>query len=661
MALATSHLSAQDLPFDSGSTGADGPLKFRKVVVGGRSAHAAAFDPVRNQLVVFGGYNNGELGDTWVWDGNDWIQKTPTTSPLPRYGVRMVWDDTRKEIVLFGGNRQGARLNDTWTWNGANWTQKTPTTSPTARDYHALAYDAARQKIVLYGGNGGADETWLWDGSNWAIATPLTKPPGHANHVLAYDAARQKVVLFGGYGQTWLWDGNNWVQAQPAFSPQARNHATMDYDPVRQEVVLAGGSYYNDIWAWNGTTWVQRTPTALPGGRQAATMTWDSAVSAMVLFGGDYNSVDSSSADTYLWNGTNWTFWSGKVQYFDMAARPSGIYNYTTIEIPQGITVRFKKNAGNTPVRWLANDMVTINGIVDVSGEFALYSMAPGLVAHGGPGGFDGGRGGLSFAASSSYVGSPGQGPGGGTPGTAQQTNPTNLRDGQPGQYNGAYGNVFIEPLLGGSGGGGGASSDTTDGGHGGGGGGAILISSSRDIVINGKIAADGGDSQWSGASVGGRGSGGAILLRADRVGGPGGLEAYGANPNYPNGRIRVEAYQRTLTGSSSPVTVVALPSANGEINALGTLVVTSVDGKAIPATPSGNLSSPDVVFTETGVVPIVVTATGIPDGTPVNLRIATASSVITAGPQNLASGKATFSVNVPKGLGTIQATATIN
>jgi hypothetical protein len=258
-------------------------------------------------------------------------------------------------------------------------------------------------------------------------------------------------------------------------------------------------------------------------------------------------------------------------------------------------------------------------------------------------------------------VGSPGQGPGGGGPGTAQQTNPTNLRDGQPGQYNGTYGNVFLEPLLGGSGGGGGASSDAYDGGHGGGGGGAILISSSRDIVLNGKIMADGGDSQWSNASLGGRGSGGAILLRADRVGGAGVLEAFSANANYPNGRIRVEAYQRTLTGSASPVSVVALPSANGEINALGSLVVASVDGKAVPATPSGNLGSPDVVFTETAVVPIVVTATGIPDGTPVSLRIATASSVITAGPQNLAGGQATFSVNVPKGLGTIQATATVN
>ena len=493
------------------------------------------------------------------------------------------------------------------------------------------------------------------------MATPLTKPPGHANHALAYDAARQKVVLFGGYGQTWLWDGNNWAQAQPPFSPQARNYTVMDYDPVRQEVVLVGGSNLNDTWVWNGATWTQRAPALLPGVRQGASLVWDPAVNAMVLVGGDYSSVDTFSADTWLWSGTNWTYWSGKIQIFDMASHPNGVYHFTTIDIPLGVTVRFRKNAGNTPVRWLASDLVTINGIIDVSGELGANTFGPGIVAHGGPGGYDGGRGGVNFTASGSYLGSPGQGPGGGAPGTAQQTNPNNLRDGQPGQFAGTYGNVFLQPLVGGSGGGGGASNDTGDGGHGGGGGGAILVSSARDIVLNGKISANGGDAQWSGASAGGRGSGGAILLRADRVTGPGALEAFAANVNYPNGRIRVEAYQRSLTAPAAPVSVVALPSANGELNSLGALVVASVDGKAVPATPTGSLSAPDVVFTETGVVPILVTATGIPDGTPVNLRIATANSVITAGPQNLAGGQATFNVTVPKGSGTVQATATVN
>ena len=121
-----------------------------------------------------------------------------------------------------------------------------------------------------------------------------------------------------------------------------------------------------------------------------------------------------------------------------------------------------------------------------------------------------------------------------------------------------------------------------------------------------------------------------------------------------------MEAYERSLTGANNPVAVVALPSASGELNAAGVLNVVSIDGKAVPAGPGGNISAPDVVFTDAAAVPIEVSATGVPDGTPVSLRITTANGVITAGPQNLAAGKVTFTVTVPKGLGTVQALATV-
>jgi hypothetical protein len=367
--------------------------------------------------------------------------------------------------------------------------------------------------------------------------------------------------------------------------------------------------------------------------------------------------VDNYDGDTWFWNGTDWAFQSGKTQTFDMSARANGKWNFTTIEVPSGVTVRFKKNVGNTPVRWLATGDVTINGAVDVGGEFGWNGFAPGVAAQGGPGGFPGGRGGISFNASASFVGQPGLGPGGGEPGTAQQTNP-NLRDGKQAEYLGVYGNAFLQPLVGGCGGGGGASSDVWNGGNGGGGGGAIMIASSRDITLSGVIRANGGYIEWSNASYGGRGSGGAILLRADRVGGPGTLEAYGGQNNNPNGRIRVEAYTRTLTGGQTPVGVVGLPAANGELNQAGTLTIVSVDGVNVAQPPTGNPQTPDVVFTDAGAVNVVVNGTGIPNGTPVQLRITTATAVIQPAPQNIQNGTVTFNVTVPKGIGTLQATA---
>jgi hypothetical protein len=572
----------------------------------------------------------------------------------------MVWDAARGEIVLFGGgiSGQGIVYNDTWVWNGETWTQKAPANSPVPRSDFALAYDAARQRVVLFGGTlstQGTQETWLWDGNNWTLVDPATKPPAGSGNAMTYDAAREEVVLFSGWNQTWTWNGSNWTQ-RGSHSFANRTTPAMAYDPIREVVLLNGGSGLRETWSWDGSGWTQLAPADSPLGTQFHTMVWDDARQRMVLFGGQHG-LESYSADTWLWDGTTWSFAGGKAQTFDMTDRPDGIWNFTTITVPAGVTVRFNKNAANTPVRWLATGDVTIDGTLILNGERGDRDLPVGTVARGGPGGFDGGRRAVRVDVSGSSIGSPGQGPGGGLPGTA--VDPTNLRDGQPGQYRDAYGNVFLQPLLGGSGGGGGASSETLNGGHGGGGGGAIMIASSRDIFLNGSIHANGGDQGlFSGSSYGGRGSGGAILLRADRVLGNGILEAFGGTSSFPNGRIRVEAYVRALGGAQVPPAVVGLPAPNGELNLVGTLTIVSVDGANVSQPSSGNLQTPDVVFSEAGPVSVVVNATGIPDGTPVTLRVATADSVILAGPVNLTGGSVAFGVTVPKGLGTLQAIA---
>jgi hypothetical protein len=654
-------LAAQDLPFDSGSTGADGPLTFPEIVSGGRESHAQAYDPVRQQVVLFGGRTStATSNDTWVWSGGDWTRAFAPTAPPVRSGHRMVWDAARGEVVLFGGviAGLGTVYNDTWVWNGETWTQKTPATSPAPRSGFAMAYDAARQQVVLFGGavgSQGTQETWLWDGNNWTLADPAAKPPGSGGSAMTYDAAREEIVLFSDSNQTWTWNGVNWTQRSSSSLPSIRSNPAMAYDPVRQVVLQNGGSGRRETWSWNGSGWTQLAPADSPLGTQFHAMVWDDARQRVVLFGGQHG-PEQSSADTWLWDGSTWSFAGGKNQTFDMAGRPNGIWNFTTIDVPAGITVRFNKNAANTPVRWLATGNVTLDGSLILDGERGLRNLPVGTAARGGPGGFNGGRGAVRVDVSGSSIGSPGQGPGGGLSGTA--VTPTDLRDGQPGQYRDAYGNVFLQPLLGGSGGGGGASSETTDGGNGAGGGGAIMIASSRDIFLNGSIHANGGDQEFSFASYGGRGSGGAILLRADRIVGNGRLEAFGGTTSFPNGRIRTEAYVRLLDGAQIPPAAVGLPAPNGELNIVGALAIASVDGANVSQPPSGNLLTPDVVFSEAGTINVVVNATGIPDGSPVTLRVATAQSVIQAGPVNLANGSATFGVTVPKGMGTLQAIA---
>lgn len=652
-----------DLPYNSGSTGADGALTFREIVNPGRRHHRIVYDAARQQIVLYGGYSDpagGAVNDTWIFDaGGNWRQLTPAQSPPARYAHMLAYDAQRQEVVLFGGilRSTGAAVNETWVWNGVTWTQKAPATTPNARYGSGMAYDAARQQVVLFSGQGGADETWIWDGTNWNLRTPSARPPGDVGGAMAYDAARQKVVFQHGNRQTWVWDGNNWANVTPSVTPPGRDYAALDFDatPSRQEIILFGGGDRNDTWAWNGSAWTERTPANRPEvRRETPAMAFHPGRQQMVFHGGHIPGVNSSLTDTWLWNGSDWAFWSGATQVFDMTSRPSGVWNFTSIDVPPGVTVAFKRNAANTPVRWLATRDVTIRGTVAADGAYAFANLAEGVVALGGPGGFDGGDGATRFNRSSSFAGTPGSGPGGGNAGVERR------QDGADGLHNqtGGYGNNFLQPLVGGSGGGGGGSSEDTDGGNGGGGGGAILIASSRDIFVTGQVRANGGNRQHSGASWGGRGSGGAILIRADRVSGGGAFRAVGGDEGNDNGRIRIEAYDRDLTGTTRPAIVYSMPIAGQDFAPAGTLTIARIAGQNVQQPPGGSLVSPDVVFTQAGSIEVTVTGQNIPNGTEVRLRVTTKDGVKTAGPEVLSGGSALFTLTVPAGTGTVQAFA---
>jgi uncharacterized protein (TIGR03437 family) len=178
----------------------------------GRYGHAMAYDSAHSQVVLFGGADANFtsvptlLGDTWVWDGQAWTQKFPQNSPPARYQHAMAYDSAHGEVVLFGGlygNLLNDSLSDTWLWDGNNWTQQSPQTSPPALSGHAMVYDSNQAQVVLYGGlgQGNPNETWLWDGSNWTAAPPEGNPPsGRSAQTMAYDSAHDQVVMFGGYG-----------------------------------------------------------------------------------------------------------------------------------------------------------------------------------------------------------------------------------------------------------------------------------------------------------------------------------------------------------------------------------------------------------------------------------------------------------------------------
>ena len=204
------------------------------------------------------------FADTWVWDGSRW---TAVTGPQPpaRSEAAAAWDPKRKRLVLFGGWtwKDGARerLQDTWEFNGAAWARFS-TTGPSPRSGAAMAFDSELGQVVLFGGSGAKGDTWIWDGTGWSEVPAPTPPPGRFNAVMAGPASGN-VLRFGGWdGQlrtadTWRLRGGLWSPIKTEDAPPARNHAAMTHDTRRGCFVLFGGhdgiNVFGDVWERCGT------------------------------------------------------------------------------------------------------------------------------------------------------------------------------------------------------------------------------------------------------------------------------------------------------------------------------------------------------------------------------------------------------------------------
>ena len=206
-----------------------------------RDLAAMTYDSVRNETVLFGGraLESGSgfanmLEDTWVWDGVNWTQKVSAMHPSGRIGHAVIFDASHAEVLLFGG-RLGffpSDLDDTWVWDGVNWTERFPATSPPPTAGHALAYSAIRAQVIMFGGyDNGAfsrNDTWSWNGAEWAQLIPGTSPPARTNHAMVYDSNLRQIVLFGGGSLPGADRGNfndTWVLEDP---PSRRLPRTKD-------------------------------------------------------------------------------------------------------------------------------------------------------------------------------------------------------------------------------------------------------------------------------------------------------------------------------------------------------------------------------------------------------------------------------------------------
>jgi hypothetical protein len=381
---------------------------------------------------------------------------------------------------------------------------------------------------------------------------------------------------------------------------------------------------------------------------------------------------------------------------------PSGVFNFTTVDIPAGVTVTFKKNATNTPVVVLASGNVTVAGALNLSGGSSTPVGAAGngnlgddgIPGAGGPGGYDGGRGGEAPSlasgtglgpggggngAYSTWIGGPGGGGGGGynsSGASSQCGSHSSCQLTGRGLGGASYGSSLLLPLIGGSGGGG-AGGVTFSGSGGGGGGGAILLASSGTVSITGAVVANGGNSGSSAGSgygaTGGGGSGGAIRIIASAIGGNGTISAagggVGSTPDYwrgggsgAAGRIRLEADTITRTAGTNPGYTTGAPGPIF-VSGMPTLRIASVAGVNAPESPTGNA---DITLpsTTTNPVTVVFQTNNVPVGNTVKLTLTPASGATTTVVSPALDGttenaSASVSIALPSGPSVLQAQTT--
>jgi Kelch motif protein/galactose oxidase-like protein len=273
----------------------------------GRTFHTAVYDAANSRMIVFGGCAfTGDLctnllNDVWVLTNANglsgtptWVQLTPAGSPPPRWGHAAAYDPVNNRMIVYGGDNGSVVFSDAWVLSNANgvggsptWTQLIPSGGPPeGQDSPSVVYDPATNILVEFAGaaqNFGHDTNSVWtlSNANGVGGAPVWKkilangsagsPPKRDGFVSAYDSANNRMVVFGGNADTpsgfpslndvWVLANANGVSGTPQWTkiaasgtkPGGRTSPVGGYDSANNRlIVYGGGSWDADFFS----TWV---------------------------------------------------------------------------------------------------------------------------------------------------------------------------------------------------------------------------------------------------------------------------------------------------------------------------------------------------------------------------------------------------------------------
>ncbi|MDD5707971.1 MAG: FlgD immunoglobulin-like domain containing protein [Kiritimatiellae bacterium] len=183
-----------------------------------RARHQAIFDPIRNRLIVIGGWTEeGVSPDTWALS----LVGTPRWTRLlygpPRYDHNATYDAEHDRAIVFGGQYSSQQYQDTYYLSLGNPDQWWLLTQdgPACCVGTSCIYDPIRGRMVEFGGFcsgwGFMPCIHALDLRGQPIWTDLQPEggafPERAYHSAVYDSRQGRMVVFGGWNSrddTWL-------------------------------------------------------------------------------------------------------------------------------------------------------------------------------------------------------------------------------------------------------------------------------------------------------------------------------------------------------------------------------------------------------------------------------------------------------------------------
>jgi hypothetical protein len=282
----------------------------------GRTFHTGVYDAANSRMIVFGGcsftgnYCTTHLNDVWVLTNANGLAGTPTwvqlapagTPPAPRWGHAAAYDPVNNRMIIYGGDNSQVVFSDTWVLSNANglggtptWTQLTPSGGPPeGQDSPGVAYDPTNNLLIEFGGDNSSftsysNSVWTLSNANGVGGAPVWKkliangaagsPAKRGDFVTAYDSVNNRLIVFGGNANTltgfpqwndaWVLTNANGVSGTPQWTklspkgtkPGGRSDAMGGYDSTNNRLIIyGGGSSDADFFS----TWVMTEANGLP-------------------------------------------------------------------------------------------------------------------------------------------------------------------------------------------------------------------------------------------------------------------------------------------------------------------------------------------------------------------------------------------------------------